>query len=142
MQATLLITVLALSAPAPKEAPPKTIVGEWQTERVERAGKDAGPDPSVWIFFADGTFGIYVGGKNTLSKPWLYSVDLASKPMTIDLIQPNDDDPNRFRGIIKFEGDKLIMCLAEIEKPRPNEFASSFWKSHTLVVFKRVKKKD
>ena len=71
MHTTLLLAVLALGAPAPKD-PPKdfTIVGEWLTERLERAGKDVtGSKPTIWAFFPDGTFHIREDGKHVFLKP-------------------------------------------------------------------------
>ena len=106
MNVMLLITVVTLGAPALKDPLTKemNIVGEWIVERSERDGKTL-VDESTWVFKAEGTVSFRERGKDVLKNPYLYTIDRDTSPMTIDMIQPNDDDPNRFRGIFKFEGD-------------------------------------
>jgi uncharacterized protein (TIGR03067 family) len=74
------------------------------------------------------------GEKRTLK------VDPSKKPAEIDLIREQEPLKGKaFKGIYKFEDDKLTMCLADIGKDRPTEFESKKDTGNTLTVYKRQK---
>src|SRR6476620_11149427 len=60
MNTTVMLTALALGAPARKETPKKepSIVGEWAVESVNVGGNPSEPASNRWSFNADGTFDI------------------------------------------------------------------------------------
>ena len=141
MNSMVLITVLALGAPTLKEKPrTDSIVGEWMEIKRENEQKEVAT-LGEWILSEDGKLNFRREGKLEVVRPYLYSVDFTSTPITFDIRLPNDDDPLMFRGILKFDGEKLIICLAEIEKPRPTEFATKIGSKESLLVFERIKPK-
>ncbi len=67
-------------------------------------------------------------------------LDPAREPKTIDVIP--DGGPNRDQrvlGIYKLEGDKLTICMASPDKPRPTEFKAEKGSGCTLRTFIREK---
>ena len=62
-------------------------------------------------------------------------------PATIDVIA--DGGPSkgkRVLGIYKFEDDKIILCMADPDQPRPTLFKAEAGTKTTLMVFRREKK--
>ena len=67
-------------------------------------------------------------------------LDPSAKPKALDII--GTDGPNKgktLRGIYKFDGDKLIYCIAGSGLERPKEFASPEGSKLRLYTNKRVK---
>ncbi len=141
MQATLLITVLALGAPALKEKGAKTtIVGEWVAEQCIVSGRPPAQwkGETRWVFKSDGARSISKGGQQLVTGT--YSIDTRKSPAILDL------DPNAPAGsypcIYKIEEDTLTLNVGWQKAPRPEAFDSPPGSLCTLYVFKRVTAKD
>src|SRR5262245_5277095 len=115
MTSTLLITVLAVSAPALKD-PPKTevnIVGEWVVESQTSGGamvKSA--TPQTYTFAADGTWTVTRGGKAVRKTNRTYSLDKTTNPASIDLKTSAAAARPSMIGIVKVEHDVLTVCYS------------------------------
>ena len=129
----------ANAAPGPKDekdAGPK-LEGEWKVESWEQLGQ-------MLELSADWSF---KGDKYTLNmganlEEGSIKLDTAKKPHTIDLkITGGNCAGNDQFGIYKFDGDKLIVCLAwPGDKDRPTEFKSTADARTILITLKRPKK--
>jgi uncharacterized protein (TIGR03067 family) len=67
-------------------------------------------------------------------------VDPGQDPKAIDVIP--DGGPSRGKhvlGIYRIEKDKLILCMADSDQPRPREFKAEKGSRQTLMVFTRGK---
>jgi len=67
-------------------------------------------------------------------------LDPTQKPPTLDVIP--DGGPSRGKqvlGIYKLEGDRLTICMADAEQPRPRDFKAEKGSRQTLMVFTREK---
>ena len=64
----------------------------------------------------------------------------AARPTLIDLTTVSQDNPTRLhtKGICSLQGDVLMYCIAEADRPRPTEFATTKGDGYTLVVLKRI----
>jgi len=65
-------------------------------------------------------------------------LDPGQDPKAIDVIA--DGGPShgkRVLGIYKIENDKLTLCMADPDQPRPREFKAEKGSGHTLMVFTR-----
>jgi uncharacterized protein (TIGR03067 family) len=73
----------------------------------------------------------------------LMVLDPDQSPKAIDVIP--DGGPSRSKrvpGIYRFEDDKLILCMADADQPRPREFKAEKGSRQTLMVFRREKKQS
>ena len=65
-------------------------------------------------------------------------LDPRQDPKAIDVIA--DGGPARGKrvlGIYKLENDKLTLCMADPDQPRPREFKAEKGSGHTLMIFTR-----
>jgi uncharacterized protein (TIGR03067 family) len=66
-------------------------------------------------------------------------LDPSKMPATIDVIP--DGGPSqgkRVLGIYKLEKDRLTICMADADQPRPREFKAETGSKQTLMVFTRA----
>ena len=66
------------------------------------------------------------------------ALDPHQDPRAIDVIA--DGGPTRGKrvlGIYKLENDRLTLCMADADQPRPREFKAEKGSGHTLMVFMR-----
>jgi uncharacterized protein (TIGR03067 family) len=130
MQATILITALALSAPALKDPPKQElkIAGEWIVESQVTNGRPL---------------------KTTIERRYTFGEDgkwnLITKAKALNSNQPAAIDMKysvslTYTGIVKIEGDTLTLCYSRNDDERPTKFESSEGSTFILIVMKRAKK--
>ena len=147
MTTSLLLSALLLGAPGLK-APPKQpldLAGEWVRESITFDGQSRSPKG------ADLTYKFDQDGKLLIRRPgeeWrphsAYTLDRTADPVGIDWdFDPDRPDGMKMKGIVKAEGDALIICLSNAEPSvRPAAFEAKKGSATALYVFKRVKPKD
>ena len=142
---------LILGAPVPKEAKKPdapSIVGEWTCVEVTYNGRTDQPKPGSLhrVFKADGEMICHMDDVWSRSP---YSVDPKKDPATLDT-GTNDGKGSLELAIYKIEKDTLTLCLPGPELPgrpaiarkRPVTFDAPAGSRLTLMVFKRVEKKE
>lgn len=131
---------LLVAAEGKKDKPKKDaerILGTWNIVSAETGGSKEDDDK-----IKDGTLTFAKDGKGTLKLPdqnvdLTYELDAAKKPGHITFTA----DDRTFRGIYKFEGDKLTVCVGEPDSDsRPTKFATEAGTMMRLTVLKRAKK--
>jgi uncharacterized protein (TIGR03067 family) len=148
MRAVLLLTALAVGAPALKEKPKaeSDIVGLWAVESMRLGGKGPLEVPAglqyeftadgQWIGLRDGNGGL--DGKSPPAKG--YKVEVKGEQRMIDTTGPSADRPG-MAGIYKVDGDTLTICFGSPGADRPTEFTSPEGGRVMHMVLKRVAKK-
>jgi uncharacterized protein (TIGR03067 family) len=63
---------------------------------------------------------------------WL---DSAPRDMVIDLFEPSEK--NLLKGIFKFDGTRMTICLAEVGLERPKEYSAPKGSSRAVIEFKK-----
>jgi uncharacterized protein (TIGR03067 family) len=143
MNSTLLVTVLAVGAPALKDPPKKevNIVGEWVVESQTSGGAVVkSPAPQTYTFSADGTWTVTRGGKGIGKGARSYVLDKTTSPASIDLkTNPAAARPS-MTGIVKVEHDVLTLCYSRGGEDRPTKFESPEDSNVILIVLRRVNK--
>ena len=141
----LIVSALALGAPAAKDPPkkdPATIVGEWVGEKAEAAGAPL-PVPAGGMTMEvkpDGKLVMKEGSK--APEEVGYTADPKKDPHEIDLTPPAAGGKvMTMVGIYKVEGETLTLCLAAVGG-RPTKFESTAGQATILMTFKRAKKKE
>ena len=140
--ALLVGLALFVGAPAPKDAKKDspTVVGDWVAESIVENG-DADPMPGKLTvsMTADGKLTIKEG--NDEPERSKYTIDPKKDPTQIDIIEPlgNGMKSITVPGIYKFDGDTLILCIAQ-KGERPKAFASAKGDRTVLITLKRIKK--
>jgi len=69
-------------------------------------------------------------------------LDPGKEPKAIDVIA--DGGPARGKrvlGIYKIDSDKLTLCMADPDQPRPREYKAEKGSGHTLMVFMRQERR-
>jgi uncharacterized protein (TIGR03067 family) len=141
----VLVISLPVAAPAPAlkdmKAPP--IVGEWVVVRaVTRGSADSQLDGVRYVFTREGGWGVLRDGTEVGSPARNYATD-AADPTAIDLVFQKDwGDGGRYLALFEVKGDRLTLCIATEKQPRPARLESDSGSPHTLIVFKRVRKKE
>jgi uncharacterized protein (TIGR03067 family) len=79
--------------------------------------------------------------KNGKEDPAAYKLDTSKKPHEIDLTATKDGKEEKMYGIFKVDGDKLIICMAEVEKPadRPKEFKTTKEGKSIMITLQKKK---
>ena len=142
--ARLLAVVLAASCLQSPEAAPDLKAelakheGIWRAVSFRRDGKET--DPAVVRSItreADGDRVVWRRDGKSFSASTIV-LGPAAEPKTIDIHA--DGGPGRdkvVRGIYKLEGDRLTLCTADPDQPRPTAFRADAGDRWTLMVFKR-----
>ena len=125
-----------------KELPPEykddkeRLQGRWVAESIEMDGQQRPPE------IVERTTWTVSGNKIKMTpviarqREAIFHLDESADPKKIDVI---DDDRKAGFGIYRFDGDRLVLCIADVdEKERPTKFSSTGGKNRTLVVFKRA----
>ena len=142
MRAFLLIAFLAAAVPdrpdpAPKQATPPAaqILGDWQVEKMVPA-QPLEMETSVMTFTPTEIL-VAVNGARRPEESATYRLDSSKNPAAIDFVPKNG--PKSVPGILKLQGDRLILCFA-IEGNRPTAFNPSSQNLTVVLYLKRVKK--
>jgi uncharacterized protein (TIGR03067 family) len=83
-----------------------------------------------------------VGTKNGKDDPIGYKLDTSKTPYQIDLTSKKGGKDEKMLGILKIDGDKLIICMVESAKPedRPKEFKSTETNKAMIMTLQKKKK--
>ena len=142
MQATLLIIILAIGAPALKEKPqPKpTIQGEWRVESRSDRGVPSN-DANIWIFSPGGDAEIRNPMEGRVVSNLTYTLSTDGNLKTLDFMESQQiGRPALPRlGIYKLDGDNLMLSMTAGSTPRPSSFDTSKASGFIVIVLKRVK---
>jgi uncharacterized protein (TIGR03067 family) len=132
------LCALALQAQEPAKQELEKHQGTWLAVSFRREGQETpreivrtitrtvGGDHVVWK--RDGKS--FAGTTMTL--------DPSQDPPAIDVIP--DGGPSRGKrvlGIYRLEHDRLTLCMADADQPRPKEFEAEKGSRHSLMIFKR-----
>jgi uncharacterized protein (TIGR03067 family) len=138
---SLLASALLLGAdPAPKPAAGKgPLDGKWKVVALVSEGEVA---PAEEI---EDTRLIFLGRRyfiecSTVCYVGKLHLDPSRSPPVIDLAFIADRKP-RTHGIYRLEGDRLTICWAEGDAPRPTSFASPRGTGLRMLTLERVKKR-
>jgi uncharacterized protein (TIGR03067 family) len=135
-------------ADAPKKAEPdaqelKNLAGQWLITEQEHGGKKTPAKVLLDLAVEVAGAKMTTRERNDVKEAsTIVVLDAKAKPAAIDLkITTGADVDKVVKGIYKLKGDDLTICVAEPGKDRPGAFAAREGTGHTLLVFKRVKKK-
>jgi uncharacterized protein (TIGR03067 family) len=121
----------------------KKLAGNWDVTQEEHGGKKT---PAKKLF----NLAVEISGKQMTTREGtdvkedatIVALDAKPKPGAIDLkIASGSDVGKVVKAIWKLDGDVLTLCVAEAGKDRPKEFSAKEGTGHTLLVFKKNKKK-
>lgn len=124
-------------AEKPAASDVKKMQGKWRVVSVAEKGRKSTPDEvkgMSWTFEAD-----IIIGKDPNPEPkklGTFKLDPEKTPRQIDITI----EERSFKGIYKFEGDQLIICLRDPEKGRPTEFTAEKGNDQGLIVLEREEK--
>jgi uncharacterized protein (TIGR03067 family) len=117
--------------------------GVWRSVSFRRDGEET--DPAVVRSITRTVDGDRVvwrrDGKSFSASTFV--LDPKADPKTIDLHA--DGGPGRdkvVRGVYKLEGDRLTLCTADPDEPRPDAFRAEPGDRWTLMVFDREKEEE
>jgi uncharacterized protein (TIGR03067 family) len=117
----LIWLTLAVQAGGNKDAPPdpKRILGEWKTVSVTDGGRPS--ENKARFIFTKEKLTMAADGRRSLETT--YRIDPSKHPKWID--SKSRDGKKDIRGIYKFDGKRLIVCINEVpDGQRPDRFAS------------------
>jgi uncharacterized protein (TIGR03067 family) len=143
----VLLAYLAL-AEAPKASEPdkaelKKLEGAWVITAQEHGGKKTpAKDLLSLSMTVEGKQMRTREGADLKEDATIVLLDPKAKPAAIDVkIASGSDVDKVVKGIWKLDGDTLTVCVAEPGKDRPTAFEAKEGTGHTLLVFKKGKKK-
>ena len=140
---TLFVLALVVALPdrpdmTPREkprSPHEALLGDWAYISSTADGFGEGNLNSIWRVTA--TEAIWLAGGSPMNENTLtatYSIDWTASPVTIDL-QPKQHN-GKMLGIVRIEGDRMVMAMALYGGSRPTEFHNAPW----VHSFRRVKR--
>jgi uncharacterized protein (TIGR03067 family) len=145
--AIMLLVCLALEdVPAKVEldkAELKKLQGAWHITTQEHGGKKTSAKELFSLsMVVDGERMTTRDGPDLKEDAKIQLLNPKAKPAAIDLKIASGGDMNKVvKGIWKLQADTLTVCVAEPDKDRPSDFAAKEGTGHTLLVFKKIKKK-
>jgi uncharacterized protein (TIGR03067 family) len=145
MLRTTLLLLIVSQAPIQSPEVKKELAkhqGVWTTVSFRRNGKDT-PDEIAHSITrtVDGDHVVWKRNGKSFSGSTIV-LDPTADPKTIDIFA--DGGPARdirVLGIYKLEDDRLTICTADPDQPRPKDFKAEKDSKRTLMVFKREKAK-
>jgi uncharacterized protein (TIGR03067 family) len=141
---SLLILAMVLSAPAPKDKDvAQSIYGLWEIERPPDDANDRAqprPDgPLRYQFNRDGTWVVLRGNKVAVEARW-FRFDPNPDLPTLDFNTPPTPESSPLAlAVYKIDGDRLIICCAYPDEPRPIGLTAKKGTSEYVQRFRRVK---
>jgi uncharacterized protein (TIGR03067 family) len=146
MRAILLIMVTIVTAPdrpdlKPRAAPPSAlssqqIQGEWLMVDAIVRGKSTISKGRIVIFQGEQFHIVAAGAKASAKSRYTYRLDLNRQPAEFDIVYPGKDKVKSIPGIIRMEGDRLVLCYG-LNNERPTTFTAG--PKTGLWTMKRVK---
>jgi uncharacterized protein (TIGR03067 family) len=143
MLPTFLIIALTVGAPAPKDKDvAQAIYGLWEIERPPDDASDRAqprPDgPLRYRFNRDGTWQVFEGNKEIVDRRW-FQFDPKPDLPTLDFNTPPTPAASPLVvAIYKIDGDRLTICCAYADDPRPTEFIQMPGSGNYVQRFRRV----
>jgi uncharacterized protein (TIGR03067 family) len=140
--ALVLVAVPDREDPNKKDVKPvqEQLLGEWKCVKAVHDGRDEFDKKNVVVIFDKDVIRVREDGKIQQRDEAGYRIDSTKKPITIDLTPRNDPDL-KIQGILKVEGDELVICFGDgPNAARPAEFVSAPNSRAALLYLKRVKK--
>jgi uncharacterized protein (TIGR03067 family) len=110
----------------------------WVAESAERFGRQLPAERAskIWVAFKDDTIRIGEGKSNGESAS--FSIDPEQSPKTIDVqIVRGPDAGKTSLGIYELKGEKLVICWAGPDKPRPTAFTTAGGNAIECLVLRR-----
>jgi uncharacterized protein (TIGR03067 family) len=132
----------ARSAPAelkPVDEKNDPLAGTWIIVSMTNDGNDRPDHKDAKATFANGK--LTLKGTDEKEHTGTYTLDVAKKPATIDLVPA--DGPHKgktLKGIFAVDKDELKVCLGQEGKDRPTELSSKAGSETMLFVLKKAKK--
>jgi len=139
----IMILVLAgvtypLAAAPPQQAELARHQGTWSVLSFRREGKDTPAEITQTIIrIVEGDHVVWKREGKSFAATKV-ELDPSKSPATIDVIP--DGGPardKRILGIYKLEGNRLTICMADADQPRPTEFKAEQGSKWTLMRFER-----
>ena len=135
---------LLIAAPAPKDKPAPSLVGEWEVETTYHNGQTFRnlPGELVYTFTADGKWTI--GSGTNVGGGGPYAVHPKAVPAEIDLEETKGIPNQLMPGIYRIDGNTLVLCYTnERGGKRPTSFdPPPKGSAHAVFILNRVKPKD
>ncbi|MDB5306275.1 MAG: hypothetical protein JWO38_477 [Gemmataceae bacterium] len=128
---------IAADGPRAEETEYKRLDGTWRIVASEKDGVEQPPDQlpdRLLLTFRAGEFERGGGPRGTIQR-----IVPTTTPKQIDYRHAGTEKD--VRGIYLVEGDVFVECSAPPGADRPTAFTSAKGSGHTLIVYKRVKKK-
>ena len=118
------------------DKPAKKLDGKWDVTYMEIGGKEQkGGGSMVWEF--DGEKASSTSGSDTVR--FGIKRDDTADPKRVNLHRPEGDKGLVMRGIYKFDGDMLILCVATSPDDQPKQFQTNRDDGRLLLKMKLVK---
>jgi len=138
MTSTLLALAATIAAPALKDKPPPgpELVGEWVVASYIVGGKEAAP--GVHIRFTGDGSATFSGGLSPSTQEGTYTINVTKFPAEVNILF-GESRAEPMIGIVKMEGDNLILCFGPVGS-RPTKFESPEGSKFGLLTLKRATK--
>lgn len=112
--------------------------GAWQRVSIIDDGKPVEGAEKGFVVFKDGDYTLKEG--ETVKGTGTFKLDETKEPKEFDVTPAAGPSKGKsLKGIYKFEGEKLIYCIAGAGLERPKEFASPAGGKLRLYTNQRVK---
>ena len=141
MRTAFVLALLIALPDRPDQSPrekPKSLqelfLGDWGIEKTDVTGNRYGDINSIWRITPSGA--IWVSGGTPMDANGLtasYTIDWTKNPITIDL-KPKSQ--TAMPGILRIDGDRMVMALDTAGTNRPASFENAPW----IHAFIRIQK--
>ncbi len=147
MRILLMLTAIVVAVPDRPDSTKKPgkpiqeqIIGEWQVTKAVRGGRDEMDKKEAVLIFGKDTIQIREDGKIQPRDNANYRIDATQNPIHLD-ITVDMGPKERLLGILKLEGDELIICFSHDRgENRPLNFESTPDSQTMVIHMRRIKK--